>query len=829
MTIPLTFLEPAPGLRLAKVITQDGSTPYPKARVFTSHTHYLAPNEAGLREALGHFQNHALQGHGLIKGVLKTALLNEPRKGKSDSNAPTNLLVIDLDDYIPEVLLPSPITSADLAATTRAILDRLPAPLNTTACIANASASTGHKPGGVIGLHLFFLLDKPVPPSQLSHWLTGLNFAIDSFRDQTKLNRSGISVKWVCDPVVSRNAQIVYIAPPELSGVSDPFQSPADRWALIEGEQWTCDILPMLLDTVPSVIQQQSTVLLNDLRKTAGLQRMKPNYRRMVVAGETLQVLTNPDQMQMVLTRHTDTHAYWNINGGDSNAYWNPIGNPEIIYNFKGEPPFELRRANEETYNWYCEKFKTQIREVSDPRPLAFRDQATDQHYAVEYNPRDDRVIRSHKIQKQNIADWCAGFGMPMPDPIPNWDIEFNPQSTTVIDWENQRLNQFQATDLLRSPPPVMPSYANRKIGEAKDALEQLCPSICTVLHHICGSADTEFEWFINWLAYTVQTRNKAHTAWVFSGVPGTGKGVFFDRILRPMIGEAYTTKKRLDHLEEQFNAYIQHTLFLVYEEFRLNDSVQSGKLLNKLKDEITGATSNIRAMRTDVVEAANYTNYIFFSNHLDVIRIEEGDRRFNIAPPQMVSLRAAHPEIVANLGRIDAELGTFTGFLMAYAACENSARTCIENQAKATMKRSAMQYNERFCMAAKHGEFDYFLDVLDMDLANDLTKSTQITTAQKYVRHWAKQIGQGECRVPVSDLLTVYLALGDLNANKMSQKKLTLLLGRNDLTVERIRVGGERTPCITTTWFSSELSAEELDAVVGPQGTPAHQQFTQH
>ena len=829
MTIPLTFLEPAPGLRLAKVITQDGSTPYPRARVFTSHTHYLAPNEDGVREALGHFQAHALKGHALIKGVLKTALINEPRRGKSDTNAPTNLLVIDLDDYIPEVLLPASVTAADLAATTRAVRALLPAPLNTTACIANASASTGHKANGVIGLHLFFLLDKPVPPSQLSHWLTGLNFGIDSFRSQTKLNRSGISVKWVCDPVVSRNAQIVYIAPPELKGVADPFATPADRWAVIEGEQWTCDIQPLLHETIPSVIQKYTEGMLNDLRKTAGLSRMKPNYRRMVVNGETLQVLTNPDQMQLVLTRTSDTHAYWNINGGDSNAYWNPIGNPEIIYNFKGEPPFELRRASEETYNWYCEKFKTQIREISDPRPLAFRDQASDQHYAVEYNPRDDRVLRSHKIQKQNIADWCAGYGMPIPDPIPNWDVEFNPQSTVVIDWDNQRLNQFQATDLLRNPPPVMPAYANRKIGEAKDALQELCPSIFRVLHHICGSADTEFEWFMNWLAYTIQTRNKAMTAWVFSGVPGTGKGIFFDRILRPLIGELYATRKRLDHLEEQFNAYLQQTLFLVYDEFRLNDSAQSGKLLNKLKDEITGATSNIRAMRTDTAEVANYTNYIFFSNHLDVIRIEEGDRRFNIAPPQLIPLRAVWPEVTSQLSRIDDEIGTFAGFLMAYAACENSAKTCIENQAKATMKRSAMQYNERFCMAAKHGEFDYFLDVLDMDLANDLTRSTQITTAQKYVKHWAKQIGAGPTKVPVSDLLTVYLALGDIQANKMSQKKLTLLLGRNDLHVERVRVNGDKTPCITTTWYSTELSAEEVQDVVGNQPMPAHQQFTTH
>lgn len=823
MSVPLVFLEPARSLRLAKTITQDGSLPYPLAKRFTSHVTYLSPDEAGVREAYAAMQSHALKGHAIHKGVLKDTLVDEPRRGKTDTNASTNLLVIDIDDYIPATPLQAPIDASQLAAVVEDIRKLLPEPLNRTACIANASASTGFKPNGELGLHLFFLLDRPVSPSQLAHWLTSLNFTIDPFNIQLKLNRSGISLKYVVDPVVARNAQIVYIAPPEMSGVKDPFVTPADRWSLMVGDQWTVDLQPLLEATIPAAVQQAAEKRLTDERRSLGLKKIIPRFRRLEVNGERLQVMTNPDQMQLELIRTSDTHAYWNINGGDSNAYWNPIGNPEIIYNFKGEPPFELKQANEEVYNWYCEKFKTEIRDTSDPRPLAFREQSSDQHYAVEYNPREDLVIRIAKIARQNIDDWYASYGVPAPDPIPQWDLTFNPQSTTVINWDNHILNTFQPTQLLRNPPAILPTYANCAIGEGKDRLSQLAPHIYRVLYHICGNSDPEFEWFLNWLAYTIQTRNKAQTAWIFSGCPGTGKGIFFERILRPIIGERYATKKRLDHLEEQFNAYLEETLFMVYEEFRLNDSKQDGKLLNKLKDEIGSTITNIRAMRSDVVEKANYTNYIFFSNHLDVIKIEDGDRRFNIAPPQLTPLRAIWPNITKELDRIDDELGTFAGFLMAYKTCENSARTCIENEAKSRMKQLSMGYNERFCLAVRTGELDYFMEVFDMNTANDITKATQITTAQKFVRHWASTIGQGNTRIPTSALFTVYIAMHE--SRNMTQPKFTQLLNRNDVPVERQKYQGSKVSCVDIEWFS-EHEIDDLIDQAQDMPSPAHAQF---
>lgn len=823
MSVPLVFLEPARSLRLAKTITQDGSLPYPRAKNFTSHVTYLSADEAGLREAFTVMQAHANKGHAVHKGVLKDSLINEPRKGKTDPNASTNLLVIDLDDYIPDVALPNPVTTADLAHLARNVRALLPDPLSRTACIANASASTGFKSSGAIGLHLFFLLERPVSPSQLTHWLTHLNFTTDAFSTQLKLNRSGMSLKYVIDPVVARNAQIIYIAPPEMSGVADPFASPADRWSLLDGDQWAIDLQPLLDDTIPAAVQQAAEKRLGDERRSLGLKKMVPRYRKLNVDGEKVNVLTNPDHMQLTLVRTTDIHAYWNINGGDSNAYWNPIGNPEIIYNFKGEPPFELKQANEDVYNWYCEQFKTQIRDTSDPRPLAFREQSTDQHYSVEFSPRDDTIIRIAKIARQNISDWYASYGIPAPDPIPQWDLGFNPQSTTVIDWDNHRLNTFQPTPLLRNPPAIMPGYAKCKIGHAQDKLSQLCPHIYRVLFHICGNGVAEFEWFVNWLAYTIQTRQKAQTAWIFSGCPGTGKGIFFERILRPIIGEKYATKKRLDHLEEQFNAYLEETLFLVYEEFRLSDSKQDGKLLNKLKDEIGSTITNIRAMRTDTVERANYTNYVFFSNHLDVIRIEEGDRRFNIAPPQLTPLRAIWPKITTEIGRVDDEIGTFAGFLMAFDACENSARTCIENDSKVRMKQLAMGYNERFCLAVRNGQLDYFMDVFDMNTANDINKAVQITTAQKYVSHWASSVGKGKLRVPAADLFTVYIAMHE--SRNMTQPKFTQMLGRNDIPVERQKCGGNKVSCVEIEWFS-EYDLDELTDLASDKNTPAHQQF---
>ncbi|MOA68366.1 hypothetical protein D3C78_1959580 [compost metagenome] len=63
-------------------------------------------------------------------------------------------------------------------------------------------------------------------------------------------------------------------------------------------------------------------------------------------------------------------------------------------------------------------------------------------------------------------------------------------------------------------------------------------------------------------------------------------------------------------------------------------------------------------------------------------------------------------------------------------------------------------------------------------------------------------------------------------NTGRMTQTKLTQLVQRNDLPVRRLRVDGKQTACVTTTWFSKAMGADELQDLIGPDNQPAHTQF---
>ena len=51
---------------------------------------------------------------------------------------------------------------------------------------------------------------------------------------------------------------------------------------------------------------------------------------------------------------------------------------------------------------------------------------------------------------------------------------------------------------------------------------------------------------------YIYQNKNKAMTAWILTGVPGTGKGLFIHKILKPLFGEQQVPMRALEHIEEQ-------------------------------------------------------------------------------------------------------------------------------------------------------------------------------------------------------------------------------------------------------------------------------------
>lgn len=822
MAIPFTFIESAKGVRLTKRIGAQHTEPFPRVRQLTSHSHYIAPSMDGLRELFDLMQDHASRGHAMLRGILRRPLVDESRKGQVDKFALTQWLALDIDGYRLPFDLQKPYTADTIRLAAEQILRQLPEPLQQVSYIAHASSSQGLKPDASrVGLHLVFLLAAPVGPDGLKEWLLSLNFASDSIREQLTLSPQNTTLHYLIDPVMANNSHIMYIAPPTFEdGVTNPFQSDADRWVLVEKGAATLDLIPLLAETCPQQNRQNIDRTLTELRKARGLKKHTPRTRMMrSYQGDKVQVVTNPDQLRIDYAYENEEFVYFNVNGGDSCAYFVPKHNPDIIYNFKGEPPFEFAKANPRLYEWYCDKYRDVIRERAEILPLVFRDFTSDKHFAALVDVANDRVERIAEISKTNIEDWMADQGRSVPDPIPTWDYRFDPHSPTVYDPDQRSLNQYQMPAHLKEPCEILPQY-HARLGEGLEAMRQLCPTIHTLMFHMSGGVPLEYELFLNWLAAAVQGRDKLATAWIFSGKPGTGKGLFYEKILRPLVGEDYVQRKRIDHLEDKYNGYLQKCLFLVYDEFRLSDSKNDSKVLNHIKDDIAAETGTVRDMYARPETTRLYTNYLFFSNHNDVIRIEDGDRRFNVATPQHVKLADAHPEVLEQLDRIEDELPQFASFLMHYTVDQRQARTCLENEAKARMKVAALAWHEQFCLAIRAGNLDYFIDdMLEMDMTNtDPAQVIKLHSAQKIVRGWVRDaIANEQTKIPVPNLLTVYSAM---SPNETTPKKFASMLGKNDITIDRLRIDGKPTRAVLTRFTSYTQTPDELEKLLETKGT---------
>ena len=181
----------------------------------------------------------------------------------------------------------------------------------------------------------------------------------------------------------------------------------------------------------------------------------------------------------------------------------------------------------------------------------------------------------------------------------------------------------------------------------------------------------------------------------------------------------------------------MRQALFLVVDEFHMA-SASSGtmKIADKLKNAITENTMTIRAMRSNQVEIPNYTNFIFLTNRMDAVKIEEGDRRYNIAPRQEQKLEHVYPEVIAGIDDISKELHKFAALLRNYKVNKQLVHTPIANNAKAQMAQVTMSVMEEFFAAVRHGKLSFLTDILDISLTNVL-QGQEITTAQRFVKQW--------------------------------------------------------------------------------------------
>lgn len=781
----LSFLSARNGLRLTKTFSQDKSTPYPHVTNVDSH-HATVHTPKELFAAL---TDQASKGHCLMKGELKRHLENESRKGQSDRNVYSDLLVLDIDNLtLPQMPFGNgQLTKLHVEQIANTVVSALPQELHDVTYIAQASASFGLKP--TYSLHIFFMLTVPLPPKTIKLWLQQMNHSTELFNSQCSLSVNGQSLKYPLDISVADNSKLIFIAPPTfINGAVNPFEDDDNRTTLVARGQETLDLASLMDGISPENCFAASKRRKDELRKDAGMGRKAEKITRTQVNFRMEEILTNPDQMNISV--YSDTNypfVHCDINGGDSHAYYFLADNPTYMYNFKGEPIFEIEKADPDFYLSIFEQYEDKISEHGQAhRPVAIRDFYTDQYYAGMFDPNLDQFSDSFPLTplaKGSIDGFMMSHGRPVPEFIPDAQIEFDPtQTEDTIQLTNipYQINMFRQTELmLNNVTPPRPLTVGEGI-----ALKDVCPTIYTVMHHMLGNGDEEFERMINWLAYIFQTKKKTGVSWVLTGVQGTGKGLFYSRILRPLFGNAHVPMKALQNIEEQFNNYMRTALFLVVDEFHMA-SAQSGakKIADKLKNAITEPTQTIRGMRENQHEVPSYTNFVFLTNRLDAVNLEEAqDRRYNIGPRQEVALKDAHPEVIANLRGIERELPMLAGVLTTFKYSEQLAENAIVNDAKSEMRRVSMSVFEEFCEAVKQGDVKYFSDVLEID-ASALMNGGEIMNAQRFVKNWVADSQKEYSMVLTEHLRTVFQALTD---QRINSKEFTKKLDRNNL--KRIR-----------------------------------------
>lgn len=712
----LNFVAAADGTRLSKTfVMQDGQIevhPYPNVADFTSYTH----TPKNIDEAYAALQMHAEEGNALLKGALARPLVNERRAGATNPTQPTDYLVLDLD----------------FDSGFNSIEDFLGAMgLGDVSYVLHHSSSSGIRADTGLRAHIFIWLDKPYAPDVLKSWLKAKNLDITGLSSQLELTASGFGLKWPLDITTCQNDKLIYIADPVCDGVDDPMQG--HRFELVHKSKDRA-VIDMSGVNVAS-IDAKTEDKVAELRKAAGLPKREARYKAMP-GGE--QVLQNPSRAAVTGERRQRGFVYLNLNNGDSWAYYYPEGRPDLLFNFKGEPIVRLKDVAPDYYRQVVEAAAPAKKEQpGGQRRYAMRDARADTYYSAVYDASKDEVTVVPVSSRSNLRDFLGVAGIEMPDIVPEWNIEFDPRETKVIDEQKQWVNLYKPTQYLRAeylaPRPVPKN------------IDRILTSICV--------DETTKQQFLNWLAYIFQTRKKAKTAWVFHGVEGTGKGLLFEKILSPLFGHDYCREVTIGQFEEKYNDFLEQSLFVMVDEVKVRNDEHGSAVMDKLRNVITEDNIEIRAMRRGAAKRRSFVNLILATNHPDPIKLTAGDRRYNVAPAQEHRLFLTEEEVDA----IDGELFDFAACLAHFQVDEAAIRTPLGNESKELMMRAAESTAERIFRALREGDLDFFLDQLREDPV--ARANIAYSSYEKAVRRWAANLGD-DTHVSQEQVCDVYAYL---------------------------------------------------------------------
>lgn len=708
----ITFLAASDGTPIAKSFQLSNGAltaqNYPMVRDFNS---FHPPFCNTIEEAYDIITAHAGEGHCILKGTLDAPLVNESRAGRVASTAMTDYIVLDLDfedgfESIDDFL--SQIGLGDVSY------------------ILHHSSGAGIKYKAGLRSHVIMGLENKESPPLLKYWLMAQNLALPSL--DIKLNATKLGLDWPLDISTCENSKLITIAEPIVhEGVIDTMAG--KRWELHIRNRARASI-DLRID--PSLIADQVTERINALRQGLGLRQKTPRN------SKNEGILLNPDRAIVTGYNEARGFTYLNLNGGDSWAYYFPNNNPEILYNFKGDPPVRLQDL---APDFYREIKQRQIElDVINPEKKCFiaRHNPTDTFYTCIYDPNANKVELA-PAARSHLADFLSHHNEPMPEFVPQWDIEFDPTTTKVYDENKQWINTFSPSIFMTETHEQGPF-----------------PTITRVLKSLCGTNEYQ-DHFLNWVAYIFQTRQKPMTAHIFSGIEGTGKGVLFNQILSPLFGQEYCVMTTVDALNDSFNEWAERCLLLGLDEFKI-EARDAKRIPERLRNLITEPYITIRGMRKNRRTVKSHLSVLIFTNSEDPMKIPASDRRYNVAPRQHHKLQLTQEDINA----IKNELPFFANYLHAYPANANRAQSILVTKDKELMREASEGTMEKIYMELRNGNLQFFSNFMRKPAGALKILSPEDDTYNRIIRSWAEN-QDVNAAIPLREIQLVISYVGEI------------------------------------------------------------------
>ncbi|WP_171406527.1 DUF5906 domain-containing protein [Acinetobacter cumulans] len=189
------------------------------------------------------------------------------------------------------------------------------------------------------------------------------------------------------------------------------------------------------------------------------------------------------------------------------------------------------------------------------------------------------------------------------------------------------QINTYEGMDI----SPILDD--KNQIIQQSDAFE-LCIPIINLVKFLCGRETTAYEWLMKWLAYPLQHPGaKMNTSVLLcSKVQGSGKSLFFEKIMTRIYGEVYSVTLGQNGLESIYTDWAERKLYCLFEEI-FNNKSKFG-MMGLIKHMITGEKIRIEKKFMSGYSQNNHINCVFLSNEVQPLAIEERDRRFLVLEP---------------------------------------------------------------------------------------------------------------------------------------------------------------------------------------------------